>query len=434
MGAGEALGAPIDRYPSPRPPLRLTLRRPQIARLLGADVPRADVVRILTGLGFIVKDVRSSQGEDGWLVTMPSWRIDATREADLVEEVARHHGYDRLPTTFPPLEAVSPPPDPRIARDALIRQALGGAGFAEAVTFTFIERGAAAPFDPGPSTQLGAAAKTVDGGGLVAIEKPLSETFAVLRPSLVPGLVDAVAHNRRRERRDVRLFEIGAAFSAADGESRRAGLAWIGAGASEHWSATARGVDFFDARGAVERVADALGAAVAIEPAAVNWLVPGRAASIALAAGGPEPGLHVGVVGQLAPAIAEARGVPGADEVYVAEIDLDRLAASASARDDLRVAPPPRYPSIVRDLSVLVAEILPAAAVRGTIRAAAPQRLESIVEFDRYQGKGVPEGQVSLSFHLTFRAPDRTLTDEEADAAMGAIVSALKREHGAVQR
>jgi phenylalanyl-tRNA synthetase beta chain len=438
MGAGEPIGAPIDRYPSPRLPLRLTLRRPQIARLLGADVPANDVVRILTGLGFGVRPhferpqtpgfdesvfERSKWGltpSDGWLVTVPSWRVDATREADLIEEIARHYGYDRLPTTFPPLDAVAAPPDPRIARDALVRQALGGAGFAEAVTFTFIERGAAEPFDPA--------------GGLVAIANPLSETFAVIRPSLVPGLVDAAAHNRRRERRDVRLFEIGTAFSATDGESRRVGLVWTGAAAPEHWSGPGRAVDFSDMRGAVERVADALGAGVAIERAAVSWLVPGRAASIALAVGGPEPGLRVGVVGQLRPSIAEARGVPGGDDIYVAEIDLERLAAAASAHDDLRVAPLPRHPSIVRDLSILVADTLPAAAVRGTIRAAAPRLLESIAEFDRYQGQGVPDGQVSLSFHLTFRAPDRTLTDEEVDRAMAAIVAALEREHGARRR
>jgi len=439
IGAGRPLGGVIDRYPSPRQPLRLTLRRPQIARLLGIDVPAADVQRILAGLGFTLSAVRSSRGEEGWLVTVPSWRIDATREADLIEEVARHYGYDRLPAMFPPLEAVSPSPDPRIARDALVRQALGGAGFAEAVTFTFIERAAAAPFDPGsetssPSTALGASAAKGDSSGLVAITNPLSETFAVMRPSLLPGLIDAAAHNRRRGRRDVRLFEIGAAFSAADGEMRRVGLVWTGAGAPEHWSGTGRDVDFFDARGAIERAADALGVAVSIEPATVGWLVPGRAASIALAAAGPEPGLRIGIVGQLLPPIAAARGVPGGDAVYVAEIDLDRMVAASPARDDLRAAPPPRYPAIVRDLSILVPDTLPAAAVRGTIRAAAPQLLESIAEFDRYQGEGVPDRHVSVSFHLTFRAADRTLTDEEADRAMAAIVSSLEREHGARRR
>lgn len=420
MQAGEPVGPVIDRYPAPRTPLRLALRRPQIARLLGADVPSVDVERILAGLGFGLTPVRSSKGEEGWLVTVPSWRVDAAREADLIEDIGRHFGYDRLPATFPALDAISPAHDPRIARAALVRETLTGAGFAEAVTFTFIEQAAAAPF--------------AEIGSLVPIANPLSESFAVLRPSLVPGLVDAVAHNRRRERRDVRLFEIGTAFSATDGETRRVAIAWTGAGAPEHWSDTGREVDFFDMRGAVERLAEAAGTAVDFSTATVDWLVPGRTAAVSAATGGPEPGLALGVLGQLQPSIAASRGVPGADAIYVAEIDLDRLAASGSGRDDLRVTPLPRYPSIVRDLSILVSDTLPAAAVRGTIRAAAPGELESIAEFDRYQGKGIPDGKVSLSFHLTFRAVDRTLTDAEADRSMDAIVAALARDHDANRR
>jgi phenylalanyl-tRNA synthetase beta chain len=419
MQAGEPIAEPIDRYPAPKPALRLALRRPQIARLLGIDVPTADVERILRGLGFGATPVRSSKGEEGWLVTVPSWRVDVAREADLVEEVGRHYGFDRVPASFPPLAGISPAHDPRIARDALVRRVFIGAGFAEAVTFTFIEEQAAAPFAS---------------GDLAPIANPLSELFAVLRPSLVPGLVGAVAHNRRRERRDVRLFEIGSAFSSQDGETRRAAFAWTGAASPEHWSGTGRGVDFFDARGAVERLASAFGAAVELTPAPVPWLVAGQGAVVSAATGGPEPGLELGVVGRLQPSIASSRGVPGGDEIFVAEIDLDRLGAVGNGRNGFRVTPLPRYPSIVRDLSVLVADTLPAAAVRGTIRAAASGELESVVEFDRYRGKGVPEGQVSVSWHLTFRAADRTLTDAEADRAMDAIVKALEREHGAKRR
>ena len=153
------------------------------------------------------------------------------------------------------------------------------------------------------------------------------------------------------------------------------------------------------------------------------------------ATGGPEPGLALGVVGQLQPSIATERGVPGAEALYVGEIDLDRLAAAASGRDDLRVTPLPRYPSIVRDLSVLVAGYL--ACGRRSWHypcGGAGASSRSIVEFDRYRGKGIPDGRVSLSLHLTFRAADRTLTDAEADRSMDAIVAALEREHGASRR
>jgi phenylalanyl-tRNA synthetase beta chain len=141
----------------------------------------------------------------------------------------------------------------------------------------------------------------------------------------------------------------------------------------------------------------------------------------------------LGVCGQLLPSIAESRGLPASEPIYVAELDLHRLGEMSAGADRL-VDPLPRYPSIVRDISMLVAETLPAATVRGTIRSTAPSTLVSIAEFDRYQGKGVPEGRVSLSLRLTFRAPDRTLTDEEAQIATDTIVAALRREHGAEQR
>ena len=133
------------------------------------------------------------------------------------------------------------------------------------------------------------------------------------------------------------------------------------------------------------------------------------------------------------PAVAEARGFPAGEEIYVGEIDL-ALVSVDGAGDDVRAAALPRFPSIVRDISILVDEVLPAAAVRGTIRSVAPDTLVSIVEFDRYQGKGVPEGRISLSVRLTFRASDRTLTDDEAQAATERIVEALRAAHNAERR
>jgi phenylalanyl-tRNA synthetase beta chain len=133
------------------------------------------------------------------------------------------------------------------------------------------------------------------------------------------------------------------------------------------------------------------------------------------------------------PALAEARELPGTDEVYVGEIDLDALSAAASP-DTMRVASLPRYPSVVRDVSMLVNDSLSAETVRGTIRSAAPDTLILVREFDRYQGKGIPDGKVSLSYRLTFQSPERTLTDDDVSAAMAAIVAALKKTHDAEQR
>lgn len=408
IGAGRARGRVLDRYPKRLKPVLLRLRRAKIAGLLGAAIPDRDVRRILERLGFTLEPAAG-----GWRVVVPTRRVDVTREVDLIEEVARHYGFDRLPTTFPALTAAAPPMDPRVRRARHLRSMLTAAGFFEAVTFGFIADLAAAPF--------------AGADDLVPIANPLSELFAVLRPSLLPGLVDAVAHNRRREQRDVRLFEIGARFTRSGGERQALGCVWTGTAAAEHWSGTGRPVDVFDMKALVERVCEAAGAEVQATPVEEPWLVPGRSASVSA------NGTRVGVFGQLADAVATAHGLPGSDPVYVAEVDLDALAPLA-ARRVVRVEPLPRYPSVIRDISLLIDDTLPAADVHRTIRDAAPATLVRIAEFDRYQGKGIPDGKVSLSLRLTFRSSDRTLTDAEVQAPMEHVVAALRDRHGAVQR
>jgi phenylalanyl-tRNA synthetase beta chain len=157
------------------------------------------------------------------------------------------------------------------------------------------------------------------------------------------------------------------------------------------------------------------------------FLVAGRAANVLI------NGTVVGVLGQLTPAIGEARDLPASSEVYVAEINLDAV-TTASPLETRRAAPLPRYPFVVRDVSILVANTLSAETVRDTIRSAAPDTLVQVREFDRYEGKGVPDGKVSLSFRLTYQSPERTLTDDEVQAAMQRIIDALTRELQAVQR
>jgi phenylalanyl-tRNA synthetase beta chain len=375
--------------------------------MLGLEIPDHDVERILKGLGFQVRKTTA-----GWDVGAPTYRVDVLREIDLIEEVARHYGYDRLPSTFPALSAPTPASDPRIERDRLVRRVLLAAGYSEALTFSFIDAAAAAPF----------AAESA----IVPISNPLSTQFSVLRPSLLPGLIASLAHNRHRERTDIRLFELGATMTRA-GESRRVGIVMAGSGGA-HWSAAHRSVDFFDAKGAVEAVASALQIELAFDGAALpSYLVRGRAAAIAAA------GRAAGSVGMLATAIVSAAGLSANEDVYVAELDLDALAASQSVAP-LAVKPLPRYPSIARDISIVVDENLPAETVRGTIRAAAPDTLVSVREFDRYQGKGVPERRVSLSLRLTFRSLERTLTDGEVEAAMKEILITLRTAHDAIQR
>ena len=408
IGAGTARGDVLDQNPKRIEPGTLRLRRSKIAAVLGASIPDPDVLRILYGLGFVLRNA-----ENGWDVTVPTRRVDASREVDLIEEVARHYGFDRVPVTFPAVTSAPPPVDPRILRARQLRGVLTGGGFSEAVTFGFMSEPAATPF----------AAE----GDLVPIANPLSENFAVLRPSVLPGLVDAVAHNRRREQRDVRLFEIGARFTRAAGEGRAVACAWTGMAAPEHWSGSGRAVDFFDVKAIVERVCEAVGVEVQASVSVRPWLAPGQSATVI------SNGSVVGAMGRLLPALADAHGLPAADPVYVAEIDLDVLERLAAGRA-IRVAPLPRYPSVTRDISILIDDRVTADAIRQTIRDAAPPTLVRTSEFDRYQGKGIPEGRVSLSLHLTFRSSDRTLTDVEVQAAMDQIIAALKDRHAAVQR
>ena len=439
IGAGRPLGAIVDCYPHSREPKQIHLRRQRLMLVLGISVPDPEVLRILRRLGLDV-----SPAGDGWDVVAPTFRVDLLREADLIEEVGRHYGFDRLEATFPVMTQPAPPPDPRVPRDRLVRRVLTAAGCSEAVTFGFIERKVADLFigtqSSHPSTSSGRALMVSPSNHAasafepVMIANPLSGKFDTLRPSLLPGLVDAVAHNRRHGRRDVRLFEIGTRF-APDGETRAAAVAWTGGGAGEHWSGGAREVDFFDVKGIAEHLCGALFVAVRFEPLRAPFLVAGQAASIHLA-DSAQKGAVVGLAGQVAPAVADARGLPRQDRVFVAELNLDLIARAQAAGSDA-TRPLPRYPFVVRDLSIVVPDALPAETIRGTILALGhdlPAPLVASSFFDRYQGKGVPDGAVSLSIRLTFQAADRTLTDAEVQKSVETILAALIQQHAAVQR
>jgi phenylalanyl-tRNA synthetase beta chain len=342
---------------------------------------------------------------------VPSFRVDVAREADLIEEAGRHWGFDRIPATFPAATSAPAPLAPQVVAGRTARRVLTAAGLEEAVSFTFLERSAAAPFVRQESD-------------LVAIANPLSEKFGVLRPSLLPGLLDACLYNQRRQQADVRLFETGSTFSPT---GERSEVGWVLSGVRhEHWSEAPRAADFFDASGVAELVASAFGVRLRAAASGDAWFVPGRGARLFMQ---DRPGTPaVGMVGQITPAVVSARG--GGDAVVAGLLWMEPLLEAHRSRDRA-VTALPRFPSIVRDLSIVIDERLPAETVRGTIRANAPDTLEDVREFDRYQGKGIPDGQVSLSVRLTFRGTDRTLTDEGIQGAVDGIIAALAREHGA---
>ena len=360
IGAGKVVGGVSDVCPRPPEARKTSLSRARLARLLGDRVPDADVQRILTRLGFTL-----APGGEGWNVEVPAFRIDVTREADLIEEVGRHWGFNRLPATFPPLRTPPRPIAPGVARDRRLRRILTGAGLQETCTFTFMEREAGLPFVPADSA-------------LVAIANPLNEKFAVLRPSLLPGLLDSLIYSRRRETDDVSLFEIGAAFLPT-GEASRA--AWLLTGERlSHWSGNAGSTDLFDAIGIAELIGDALGARVTAQATESKpWFVRGRSADLFIDA---DSGRRlVGSAGELRADLVSGRGLAQGGGVVGGEIDLSAFDATAAATIK-PIDPLPRFPSIVRDLSIFVSERLPAADVRGTIRSTAPNTLGAVHEFD----------------------------------------------------
>ncbi len=422
IGGGGPRGPIADCYPAPHAPVTLVLRHARVGHVLGVAVEPAAVQNILARLGFDVAQA-APDGDSGvrWRVTVPAHRVDVGREIDLIEEVARHHGYERLPATFPALVRPPAPPSDGLSRQRLLRRVLTAGGCSEAITYSFIEEAAARPFADDPDE-------------LVRIANPLSEKFAVLRPSLIPGLLDALIHNRRRERHDIRLFEIGRRFTAATGETAGLAVALTGASTARHWSGGERQTDLFDVIGIVDRVCDACGVTPVYAPATRNTLVADRAAAVLATPPGAAEPERLGYVGQLAAPVALARGMPADDAIFVAEIDLAEIARSGGDRRRMAAAPLPQYPSIVRDLAVVVDAALPAGTVRDTIRAVAPETLLDVREFDRYAGRGIPDGRMSLALRLTFRAPDRTLTNTEVRLAMKRIVTALADAHDATQR
>ena len=252
-----------------------------------------------------------------------------------------------------------------------------------------------------------------------------------MRPTLLAGLLDSVAHNRRREQKDVRLFELATIFSSGRGEHRALALASLGQAAATHWSGSGRAADLYDTIGAVETLCGALGLEATFAPAAAPFLTArqrhddrGAAAAVG-AASDVEPRVD------RRPRRGRAARSPTRTACRRASASSSPSSTSTSAvdwttRDDrVRAQALPRFPSSSRDVSIVVDATLPAAAVRGTIRRAAPPTLVSVQEFDRYQGKGVADGRCSLSLRLVFRAPDRTLTDADVQAAMDTIVAAL---------
>ncbi|HEY7966070.1 MAG TPA: phenylalanine--tRNA ligase subunit beta [Solirubrobacteraceae bacterium] len=397
--------------PAPAPPA-LTLRPERVSELLGAEITAARCAEILSALGFEV------EGEAPLRVGVPHWRSgDVTREVDLIEEVARIDGLERLPATLPPRAGVAG----RLTHAQRLRRraedALAARGVSEIAGWTFT--------DPALLERLRLGADHPM-RRVIEIENPLSESLSLLRPTLLGSLLDAAAHNAARDAGALALFESGTVFrasAAGDGlADEHHGLAVLlcGGMGRESWRSPERApADFYAAKGLLEAVLEVAGVEWETEPCEEPFLHPGASATVVCAQE------TLGFIGEVHPLVCRSWEL---DRAAFWAIDLGRVAAAAPELTAYR--PFGEFPAVREDLAVVVAEGVSAESVIAAVHAAGGESLASVEVFDVYRGAQVGEGRVSLALHLEFRASDRTLTDEDVAAARARIAAALRERVG----
>ncbi|WP_027080543.1 phenylalanine--tRNA ligase subunit beta [Luteimonas mephitis] len=393
-----------DHLPRPR---TIKLRRARLARVLGLSIADAEVERILRALGLGV-----DAGAEGWTVTAPTRRFDLAIEEDLIEEVARIHGYDAIPTTLPGgATRLVAPTETEVTEQDLRRQ-LAARDYLEAINYAFVDAGLLASW------------QVQDGA--VPLANPLSAELGVMRTQLLPGLVDALARNAARQQSRVRLFELGKVFESGEGQPQQAPVETLriaavacGDASAGQWGVPARRVDFHDLKGDLDSLAALSGVKLEYRAAQPAWAHPGRAAEVLC------DGLVIGAIGEVHPRLQQALGLDHAVEAF--ELDLEPLRRRAVPR----ARPLSRFPSVRRDLAFVVAQDVPWEAVAGTVRAAAGEALRDLQLFDRYVGKGVESGFKSLAMGLILQEDSRTLTDREVDAVVAGVTAALESAHAA---
>lgn len=385
----------------------VTLKAASIRRMLGIDLAADEVTRIFTGLGFVVE----AHTDGGcWLCTAPSWRFDMGREADLLEEIARIHGYDNIPVEPVRGAASAAAAVESATPQSVIKQRLVARGFNEAITFSFVSPELQRLIDPEIEP--------------VALKNPISSDLAVMRTSLIPGLLGAAAHNINRQQTRVRLFETGLRFMPGESlaQTPMLGLLLCGRRMPECWSSDAASVDFYDMKGEIEALLQAVDQRLTFRSAVRPGLHDGQTAEILL---GDEV---VGVMGRLHPSAAKTMNLP--EHTLVAELALASVVGRALP-DYQDIS---RFPEVRRDIAVIVNRETPSASVLDTARASAGAALADARIFDVYEGDGVAENAKSLAIGLTFRDQSRTLTDEEINESLSQVIESLGEKLGATLR
>ena len=421
--SGQLAEGVVDVYPKQIEPKQITLRFSKCKDLLGIGISHAEQIGFLNKLGLVI----ANQEPGECRFTVPSWRVDLKREVDLIEEVERLYGVEKIPAT-PPRGAIGANAfDSVYDQIAEARRILAGLGLNEAQGQTLIS-----------SAEFG-----IRSAESVMLANPLSSDMDVLRPSLLPGLIHSLRHNVSRKNYDVALFEIGRVFmqggdaalrrpdSAARCpylEERRVAVALTGQRSPNFWSGEGRDAKFgaFDLKGVIEEFLEHFGVrGVTFTRRAESTAMFLESATIAL--GGKLP---LGELGQLSPMLAKKYDLR--DAVFLAELNLDQLLARRNPAKSFK--PLPQFPSIRRDVAMLVPEVTTHEAVLQTVRKTKPANLETVELFDVFRGKNVPEGQKSMAYAFTYRSLEKTLTDAEANAAHLKIVEAFKQQLQAVVR
>ncbi len=411
-GASLVPGTLDAREPLPEAP-RITLRHARTNLLLGDRVDPGEGAAILRRLGCEV-----SEGADAHEVVPPWHRADLTREADLIEEIGRIRGYQRITPRLPRTSGAGRRTPAQEIRERVTRVA-ADQGYDQAITYSMVPEGDA------DRLRMDADDPRRE---VIRLAHPLSEEMGVMRRSMLPGLLRAAALNQHHQSMSGAIFEIGRTYApAADGlaDERRwlAALAFGEPGA-DHWRRPSRPVDFFTAKGLIEVLAEAAGVALVAEPNAANYFSPGRQARMI-------SGEHtVGWAGEVHPLVLREFDVKGPTAAVV--LDLEALAAAA-AGPPAAYADLPTVPVSTRDLALIVSDGVPAADILATARAADTLVRDAAV-FDLYAGEQVPDGKVSLAVRLVIADLERTLTDEEIDGALAAAVEQVTAAHGAELR
>lgn len=400
--AGPVIEAVEPQWLPARSPI--VLRRARLQRVLGMHIDDRAVEAALRGLGLQVASIA-----EGWRAIPPGARFDLAIEEDLIEEVVRVHGYEQLPARLPGGEISLRSPSEFHVGDGELARLLIGRGYREAVCMAF---GAPESYQRW-SLPAG-----------IALANPLSADLAQMRPSLLPGLTQAVLENLRRQQDRVRLFEIGRVFASDGSESHRLGLVAAGPALPEQWGLPGRTVDFHDLKADAESLLSLLGRQGDIEwrRSQQAFLHPGRAADLCI------DGHCAGWIGHLHPGLL--RALDAAGELLVLELDLRALRPRAGPA----LAPLSRFPSVRRDLALIVDESVQFAEVRQAVAELALSSLRELRLFDVYRGQGVPEGSKSLAIGLIFQEDSRTLAEGEVDAVVAELRQRLTASVGASWR